>query len=98
MIFERMKSLPVDRMDTDEAVALLGLAKTMRAQYFDENSVPLWLQDRLTLLTHEVKSRHTEMVKNRILEVERKIGKLHPSAATRSALTAELESLRALVG
>lgn len=95
-IIDRLKTLNLERLDADEAIADYVSAKGLIAG-FGEFGVapPTWLSDVSKNLGDEIRRRHRDMQVARLRELEAQETALLSRDEKRAAIKAEAEKLRA---
>ena len=97
-MLERLKNLNLEGLDIDEAIALSGFARGMKAEY-DALSLetPEWLDTRIREVRREIKSRTADMFEKRLREAKARYETLKPTAERRDEVKAEIEKLEQMM-
>lgn len=95
-MYAQLKTLNVDRLDLDEAVALSSFGASLEARYKDLGlEVPTWLSDNLKMLDREIESRVTDSLQKQLKSAESRLESLKPADQKRRELAQEIKQLRA---
>lgn len=98
-MLEKLKTLNLDRMDLDEAVALVTIGRATEAGYAHYSvSAPQWLTDALGSLDGEIKRRRRDMLEARRKEIQANLTQLKTREEKKDELAAELKKLDAALG
>lgn len=99
MLFQKIRTLNLDRMDVDEAIELVTFARQATGTY-DSYKVPTpqWLSDGIAMLDGEIKRRRRDMLEARQREIKATLTTLKTREEKRSELEAELAQLNDAVG
>lgn len=96
-MFDQLKNLDIDRMDLDEAVALLAFGKAVRAEYDSvQVEVPEWVDARIRELKREIHARQADSRDKRLRELKARREALKPAEERRSEIDAEIKRLEEL--
>ena len=93
-MLERLKSLNIEGMDLDEAVALRMFAGQLR-DFYEKMQLepPEWLDTRIKELSREIKSRTADMLEKRLREAKARREALKPATERREEVEAEIKRL-----
>lgn len=98
-MYSQLRQLNLQRAETDELVAILAFGRQM-ASTFGSFSIPApeWLTDNITALEREVRSRHQDMLENRLREIRSRREALRTAEEKRAAIDREEAELLAALG
>lgn len=98
-MLEKLKNLNLDRMDLDEAVALVALGRMTQSGYkqFDVTP-PHWLNDAIDMVEAEVLRRRREMLAARKKEIAAQLTALESPTERRRKLEAEQARIEQQLG
>lgn len=95
-MLERLKNLNIDRIDLDEAVALVAIGKMAQTTYAGfEVPAPRWLGESLETLSDEIRRRRREMLVARQRELAAQVSTLKSREERRADAEAELARINA---
>lgn len=98
-MLQRLKSLDLDRIDVDEAIALATFAGLLVEGHVMRGlEAPEWLLDSKNLLEKEIKARHRDKLEKDLKETEAALETLKTAAEKREDLKAKAERLKAALG
>lgn len=99
MSIAELKSLNVERLDLDEAVALKAQAHGMLSVYQAyQVPIPGWLTNANIALDEEIKRRQRDALKAREREIATKLAGLRTREEQRAELEAELQKVTNALG
>lgn len=98
-MYSQLRQLNLQRAETDELVAILAFGRQM-VSTFGSFSIPApeWLTDNITALEREVRSRHQDMLENRLREIRSRRETLRTAEEKRAAIDREEAELLAALG
>jgi hypothetical protein len=98
-MLNQLKGVVLPRTDVEEMVALLAFAEGMKAKYIElELDVPEWLEDKVSAIEKEVRSRSHDALLARIRQAESRLEAMKPAEQKRTELSKEIKRLKALAG
>lgn len=98
-MLERLKTLQLDRMDLDDALALSAFARALKAEYEHCGAeAPAWLDDRTRELRSEIRDRLRDSVAKRLSEARSRLESLATPDEKRAKLREEIEKLEKMAG
>lgn len=93
-MYDRLRNFNINAIEIDEAIAMLAFAKTIRAEYDNlQVDVPIWLDERVREIKHEIRARHQDIIDKRLREVNAKLDSLKTPEEKRTDLRAEKDRL-----
>jgi hypothetical protein len=99
MLFQRIRTLQVDRLDVDEAIELVTFGRIAETTYSGYNvPTPEWLKDGIAQLDTEIKRRRRDMLEARAKELKAKLSTLKSREERKSETEAELAKLNDALG
>lgn len=99
-MYNQLKNLSIDRIDLDEAVALLAFARLIQSEYITGllMPVPEWITDRINELTNEVRARTRDAKQKRVRQLQAQLDAMKPAEVRREEMAAELTRLKGELG
>ncbi len=89
-----LKTLELNRMDLDEAIALSAFARLLKAEYEHVDAeAPIWLDDRIRDIRNEVRDRLRDSVQKRLRELYSRRESLLTADEKRKKLDVEIAKL-----
>lgn len=99
MMFQRLRTLQIDRIDVDEAVELVTFGREAEKTYATYLvPTPEWLKDGIAQLDGEIKRRRRDMLEMRKKEVQAKLTALKSRDERKAEAEAELGKLNDALG
>ena len=96
--YQELRGVDVDAISqVEEIVALLAIAKAIRAEFEAHTSLietPEWLDDKIKSLGRELKARTADVLEKRYRETLAKRESLRTPEEKRKAVDAEIEALQ----
>ena len=98
-MLDRLKHLDLDRIDVDEAVYLVTLGESMKAQYTGRGlETPEWLVQNTKELDREIRNRQRDNLEKAKKETIAALDALKTPTQRREELQAKLERLNQALG
>lgn len=99
MLFEKLRTLNVERIDIDDAIELVTYARHAEQTYLGyQVPAPEWLKDAMSKLDGEIKSRRRDMLDARRKELASRLGALKTREEKKEELLAELAKVNDALG
>lgn len=99
MLFEKLRTLNVDRIDIDDAIELVTYARHAEQTYSGyQVPTPEWLKDAMVALDNEIRSRRRDMLEARKRELFTRLGALKTREEKKEELSAELAKVNDALG
>lgn len=93
-MFEKLRHLDLDRLDVDEAVALVAYGEVLQAAYASRGlETPQWLNDNVRELNREIRNRHRDNLEKAKRETEAQLETLKSRDERREDLKSKLDRL-----
>jgi len=95
-MYQHLKQLNMERIDVDEAVALVTYGRQLKAGFESyQVDAPAWLTDNIEALDKEIKSKRRDMLAARLAQAKSRLDALKTADEKRADLKAEIERLSA---
>jgi hypothetical protein len=99
MMFQRLRTLQIDRIDVDEAIELVTFGREAEKTYAAyQVPTPEWLKDGIQQLHAEITRRRRDMLEMRRKEVQAKLTSLKSREERKAETEAELARLNDALG
>lgn len=98
-MIEKLRAFQADRMDADELIELFSFGKMVATTYRDFGvGVPVWIEESMSTLGTEIKSRHRDMLQARLKAAKSRRDALLSREEKRGKLDDEIKALEAQLG
>lgn len=98
-MLDQLRQINTDRLDIDEAVALLSFGRGVRATYVEHDMTPPdWLTENVSVLEREVKARRRDNLERALKAAQARKDSLRTAEEKRATVDAEIERLTAALG
>lgn len=89
-----LKNLQIDREGLEELVAVLAFGKSLQAE-FDLQGIdqPEWLEDRIKLLTREVRDRNHDQLQAKLRKAKTALASMATPEQKRASLQKQIKQL-----
>lgn len=93
-MFDKLRHLDLDRLDVDEAVALVSFGEVLQAAYATRGlETPQWLVDNVRELNREIRNRHRDNLEKAKRETLAELEALKSRDERRGDLKSKLDRL-----
>lgn len=93
---QQLRTYDIERIQTEDALALLTLADLLRAKYEAKNfTVPEWLDDRIRQLNRHIEMHRRDSLERRLVEIRAQEAALLTPTERREKLAAEKAAVEA---
>jgi hypothetical protein len=95
---DELKNLDLIRLSLEEVVYLYGTATSLKRCYMElSTDAPVWLDERISELKREVRTRKTDVMAKRLREAKIRLESLKTAEEKREALRKEIAELEAAI-